>query len=238
MRAPGARSARRPSVRRAAPCVGARAFAPPGGALRPMNGLSGWRERRSSAASVHAMSGARARYRRRRRPERPLAREPEAPGRNAGDGGGERRDGQSRRSPSSSTSASSVWAPAMPPHAANASGAVLQRRRGRRVVRRDHRHVAGGERGPQRLALGYRAQRRRALRHRAEPLGVVVVEHQVVRAGLAGRVHAAARAPRPRARRRGRSTRGRRAARSRSPPRAASARSIASSSATTGREAM
>ena len=68
---------------------------------------------------------------------------------------------------------------------------MLQRRRCGRVVGRHHRQCAVFQRAPQRLALRARAQGRRAFRERAEPLGVVLVEDEVVRAGLAAHVDAA-----------------------------------------------
>ena len=64
--------------------------------------------------------------------------------------------------------------------------ALLELGQRRRMVARDEGDVA--DRRPQRVALGRRAQRRRALGDRAEALGVVLVEHEVVRAGLARRV--------------------------------------------------
>ena len=90
--------------------------------------------------------------------------------------------------PSPSSSSASVCAPAIPPQTSNASPRSFSSGGDGEWSEADERDVPAAERLPQRLALGPRPQRRRALGDRAEPLDVVLVEHQVVRAGLAGHV--------------------------------------------------
>src|SRR4051794_20514537 len=68
---------------------------------------------------------------------------------------------------------------------------ALELGRRRRVVGGDERDGAVMERGPEGVALGRRAERRRALGDRAEALGVLLVEHEVVRSRLARGVDAA-----------------------------------------------
>ena len=236
--APRARRARRRSARRRDGRARAGSCARRGrAASRPANGLSRWRSSRSSRATVQSPPGRRAPGRRRRRPR---ARPWPAPGRSA----------------APAPPASSRPAPRAPGRGRDALVVEQRQQRlgagdpapgretrrpslsaggRRRVVGGDQVDVAGARAPPTGAStLGGGAQRRRALGHRAEALGVVLVEHEVVRARLAGDVDAARARLGDERHAAAAARRGRRAARSRSPAAKAIARAIASSSASDG----
>ena len=177
------RTARRSRARRARPCGRAAASAPRGRAAsgpRPGSACGG----RATCPATPSTSprGRRARRRRRRPPRASPSRA------RSGPPGPDPSSSASRAGamPASHSSASSVWAPEIPPQIAKWSSPPFSDAGAGEWSLPISVEVA--EPRPERVAVGRPAQRRRALRDRAEPLGVVGAEHEVVRAGLARHV--------------------------------------------------